>query len=327
MVTIRDVASTVGVSITTVSRALAEPDRVAPATRERVVRAAAELGYRPNRAASGLRAGRTHAVGLLIPDLTNPYFAEVATGTAQRARTRGYAVFVADAQEDPTTEIELLRELASQTDGVVLCSPRATEAEAEAEAIGAARVVVVNHELPGMPSLALDDRTGARLALEHLAAQGHRRIAYAGGPARSWSDQHRHLGIADACADLPGLEPLMLGPFPPTIDGGREAAGVALAQGATAVITFNDVMALGLVRRLRSLGLRVPQNMSVVSFDDTYLAEVFDPGLTSVKGDLRALGGRAVDVLLDPDSSPVVERAPVRLVIRESTSPLLDRRA
>lgn len=323
MVTIRDVASTVGVSITTVSRALAEPDRVAPATRERVVRAAAELGYRPNRAASGLRAGRTHAVGLLIPDLTNPYFAEVATGTAQRARARGYAVFVADAQEDPATEIELLSELASQTDGVVLCSPRA----AEAEAIGEARVVVVNHELPGMPSLALDDRTGAWLALEHLAAQGHRRIAYAGGPARSWSDQHRHLGVVDACADLPGLEPLMLGPFSPTIDGGREAAGVALAQHATAVITFNDVMALGLVRRLRSLGLRVPHDMSVVSFDDTYLAEVFDPGLTSVKGDLRALGGRAVDVLLDPDSSPVVERAPVRLVIRESTSPLLGRRS
>jgi LacI family transcriptional regulator len=334
VVTIRDVAGAVGVSITTVSRALTDPDKVAPETRARVAAAAEALGYTANRAASGLRAGRTNTIGLLVPDLSNPYFAAVAMGIAERARAHGVAVFVTDSQEDPQVEVELLRGLVQQTDGVVLCSPRATVEDRAV--IGAKPLVVVNHELPGAQSVAVDDLAGVALTVDHLYSLGHRRIAYVGGPARSWSDTRRRSALATARTRLPRLEVVELGAHAPTVDGGNTAAGVVVASGATAVITFNDLVAVGLVRRVQRLGLRVPHDLSVVGFDDTFLADLVTPALTSVHGDLSEIGRRAADLLLADlrrprDAPEPTGRGPVlipaQLVVRESTAPLLLRTA
>ncbi len=333
MVTVHDVARAAGVSISTVSRALTAPDKVAVATRDRVTAAADALGYLPNRAASGLRAGRTRTVGLLVPDLSNPYFAAIAKGVAERARAHGLGVFVVDSEEDPALEAELLRSAVHQTDGVVLCSPRAVLEDRDV--LGAKPVVVVNHRTSRTLSVGSDGAGGARLAVEHLHALGHRRIAYVGGPARSWSDGQRRAGLAAVAERLPDLDLVPLGPFRPDVDGGHEAAGVVVASGATAAVTFNDLVAVGLVRRAAALGVRVPQDLSVVSFDDTFVATLTSPPLTSVHTDLRELGMRATDMLvqaLDPAQAELLAEVagqpgaepvlmPAALTVRESTAP------
>ncbi|WP_353050460.1 LacI family DNA-binding transcriptional regulator [Cellulosimicrobium sp. Marseille-Q4280] len=337
VVTVRDVARESGVSISTVSRALAEPERVAPETRDRVVAVATRLGYRPNRAASGLRAGRTGALGLVVPDLENPYFASVTKGVQARARRTGHAVFVVDAGEDPGLETELVEGLRPQTDGLVLCSPRAVEADLEV-----ARdtpVVLVNLRIDGIPAVSSDDAHGVVLAVEHLRALGHRRVAYVGGPERSWSDARRRDGLELAHARFPDVETVAVGSFRPRVEGGRAAADLVVASGASAVLAYNDLVALGLVARLRERGLSVPDDLSVVGFDDTFVATLSSPPLTTVRTDLSLLGARAVDrlvALLDarraarvpatgadsavgPPTGPEDE-LPVELVVRDSTT-------
>ncbi|QAY64275.1 LacI family transcriptional regulator [Xylanimonas allomyrinae] len=320
MVTVRDVAREAGVSISTVSRALSVPDKVAVETRERVVSVAAALGYQPNRAAAGLRAGRTGTVGLLVPDLANPYFAAVAKGVTAGAREHALGVFVVDSEEKPEVEAELLRSLAHQTDGVILASPRALDADLPAA--GGKPLVVVNQG--GPLAVGTDNAGGVALALEHLRSLGHQRIAYVGGPAASWSDAQRRAALH--AAGGAGVEVVMLGPFPPTVDGGAGAADDVVASEATAAITFNDVVAVGLVRAVRERGLRVPEDLSVVGFDDTFLAALVTPALTSVGADLREVGRRAIGLLVGRIGARAGSGAatrvllPATLAVRESTT-------
>jgi DNA-binding LacI/PurR family transcriptional regulator len=329
VVTVHDVARAAGVSISTVSRALADPERVARPTRDRVTAAARELGYRPNRAASVLRAGRSGALGLVVPDLANPYFAAIAKGVQARARERGVGLFVVDSDEDPDLETEAVAGLAPQTDGIVLCSPRAVDRSVAA--LAGRPVVLVNHHVDGLPSVVADHESGMLRALEHLRALGHRRVAYAGGPASSWSDGRRRAGLRAAAARLPGVELVELGPHRPQVAGGHAAADVVLASGATAVVTFNDLVAVGLVERVRVRGLEVPGDLSVVGCDDAYVAELMAPPLTTLRSDLRGAGRAAVDRLVarpgkGEDAPPAGDvTLPVELVVRGSTAPPRDR--
>lgn len=318
MVTVHDVARVAGVSISTVSRALTVPDRVAPSTRERVRAAAEELGYRPNRAASVLRAGRSGAYGLVVPDLANPYFAAVAKGAQACARERGAGLFVVDTEENPDLEAEVLTSLAPQTDGVVLCSPRAVDRALAA--LDGRPVVLVNHEAAGVRAVETDHGAGMRRALEHLRALGHRRVAYVGGPESSWSDRRRRAGLVAAAAGYDDVEVVTLGAFRPQVEGGQAVADLVLASGATAVITFNDLVAVGLVDRLRRRGLDVPADLSVVGCDDSYVASLVTPPLTTLRVDLRAMGRAAVDLLLADDGGAPAP-LDVDLVVRSSTAP------
>lgn len=322
MANARDVAKAAGVSVSTVSRALVAPDQVSDATRRRVVEAAERLGYRPNPVARGLRLGRTHAVGLIVPDLENPYFASVTKGVQARARAEGYAVFVADSDEDASAEPELIAGLAARVDGLVLASPRSDDAVLRA-ALDGTTAVLANRELAGLPSVTLDDEDGVNQVLGHLRALGHRRVAFAAGPASSWSGNRRLAGLRAAAERLGDVELVDLGSFRPHFAGGFAAADHAVASGATAVFAFNDLMALGILDRLRARGVRVPQDLSVVGCDDVAVATLVSPTLTTVHSPLGALGRRAVDLLLarlrgsdaEPDAIPL----PVELVIRGST--------
>lgn len=329
MVTVHDVARAAGVSISTVSRALASPERVAAETRDRVTRVAAELGYRPNQAASGLRQGRTHAVGLLVPDLENPYFATVTKAVQARARAEGYEVFVADSDEDADVEAELIGALAARTDGLLVASPRSGEAELRA-ALAGVTAVLANRELPvepgsdapAIPNVCVDDADGAAQVLGHLYALGHRRVGIAAGPPSSWSGGRRVAGLTAATGRW-DVELVELGTFQPYFAGGTQAADHAVASEVTAVVAFNDLMALGILDRLRHRGVDVPGEMSVVGFDDVQLATLVSPALTTVRAPLARLGRRAVDLLLARlrGETPTGAQLPVELTIRGSSGP------
>ncbi|MFD2797621.1 LacI family DNA-binding transcriptional regulator [Promicromonospora vindobonensis] len=329
MVTVHDVARAAGVSISTVSRALASPERVAAETRDRVTRIATELGYRPNHAASGLRMGRTHAVGLLVPDLENPYFATVTKAVQARARAEGYEVFVADSDEDADVEAELIGALAARTDGVLVASPRSGEAELRAALVGVT-AVLASRELPAtgsgepeVPYVCVNDADGVAQALGHLSALGHRTVGVAAGPVSSWSGVRRVAGLITA-ADQRDVKLVELGTFQPYFAGGVQAADHALASGVTAVVAFNDLMALGILDRLRHRGVDVPGEMSVVGFDDVQLATLVSPALTTVHAPLARLGRRAVDLLLVRlrGGTATSAQLPVELTIRGSTGPV-----
>lgn len=316
-VTLRDVARAAGVSAATASRALSTPDLVAPERRDAVRRAARELGYRPNRAARELITGRSGHLCLVVPDLGNPFFSTVAKAVQARARAAGHAVVVADAEEDPLLEAELVAQLGGQADGVVLCSPRMSADDLAAVAADGPPVLLVNRESPGLPSVVVDNRDAVRQAVRHLHALGHRRIAYAGGPHGSWSDARRRDGLAALDLDV---EVVDLGAHAPVFAGGVAAADLAVAGGATAVLAHNDLMALGLVDRLRARGRRVPDDVSVVGVDDSPVATLVSPALTTVAMPLALLGRTAVDLLLGPhdDATRVL---PVELVVRGTTAP------
>jgi LacI family transcriptional regulator len=323
MVSARDVARMAGVSVSTVSRALTPGGQVSAATRDRVTDAASRLGYRPDPTARGLRLGRTHSIGLMVPDLENPYFASVTKGVQARARAAGYALFVGDSDEDPAAEPELVAEFARRVDGLLLASPRSDDATLQG-AVAEIPAVLISRDIDGMASVAVDDADGIAQVMGHLHALGHRRVGLAAGPANSWSGTRRVTGMRHAAELLDDVELVELGSFPPYFTGGIAAADHAVAREVTAVVTFNDLMALGVLDRLRGRGVRVPEDMSVVGFDDVPLATLVTPTLTTVRVPRAGLGRRAVDMLVagidGVDAGTAARhRLPVEIVIRGST--------
>ena len=320
--TIRDVATAAGVSQATVSRALSMPDLVRPATRARVEAAARRLGYRPNRAARGLITGRTGNLGLIVPDLSNPFFAAVVKGVQAAARAADYSGFIADTDEEADVEVDLLRALTKQVDGLILCSPRAPDDELAT--VGPdSTVVLMNRRAGDWPSLTVDNADGMRQAVDHLAALGHRRVAFVAGPRTSWSGAQRERGLRAAAA-AGGTELVHLGYFPPQFEGGVAAADLALASGATAVIAYNDVVALGLLSRLGARGVPVPAAISVVGCDDIGMSAMSHPALTTVAVPKRSAGRATVGLLLSmldaaQDAGPLHRELPTQLIVRGTT--------
>lgn len=325
-VTITDVARAAGVSASTVSRALSVPDKVDPATRERVLRVAEHLGYQPNRAARGLITGRTGNLGLLLPDLANPFFPSLVKSIQHHAHRADYQVLMMDTDEDPVVELALVRSLTKQVDGVILCSPRMRPQELR-EAASYSPTVLVNRRAPHVPAVIFDNVTGIRQVLDHLAGLGHDHIGFAGGPRWSWSNTERLRGLREVAGDL-GVALVELGHFAPTFAGGRDAAEVTLLSGVTAVLAYNDLVAVGLCRALAERGVPVPADLSVVGIDDITLASMVHPALTTLALPTEAAGEAAVDLLgqLLADPTPTSRRTPqvdvpAQLVIRESTGP------
>ncbi|MFC7535232.1 LacI family DNA-binding transcriptional regulator [Actinoplanes sp. GCM10030250] len=324
-VTIKDVARLAGVSQSSVCRALADPDQVRPETRERVETAARNLGYYPNRAARSLITGRTGNIGVVLPDLANPFFPTVVKAIQTQARLFDYAVFLSDTDEESSVEVPLIKALAKQVDGFLLCSPRAGDDELKAFA-RQTPMVVLNRRVTPFPSVTADNADGMRQAIAHLQALGHRRVAYVGGPRNSWSNRDRLRGLRAAAAST-GLELIEIGNTAPTVDGGIAAADLVLASPATAVVAYNDLVALGLINRCTARGAAVPERISVVGFDDILLAGLVSPGLTTVAIAKEQIGRAGVDLLLDlmtnghGDERPTRRVMPTQLVVRGSTGP------
>lgn len=323
-VTIQDVAREAGVSVSTVSRAFTAPEMVREETRHYVLQTAERLGYRPNRAARGLITGRTGNIGVIVPDLSNPFFPTVVKGVQARAREADYAVFLADSDENPTEEVTLVEAMAKQVDGVILCSSRMSAAQLERVA-GTTSLVFINRQEAGLPAVLMDVTGGMGQAVDHLAALGHRRIAYLNGPRASWSNRERRRGLRRAARQ--GIETVELGPFAPRFDGGPHAADLALAERVTAIIAYNDLMALGVMSRLADRGVSVPEEMSVVGFDDILMAGMATPPLTTVSMQNERAGRAAVDLIVSlltvtgADTGDLRRELECQLIVRASTAP------
>lgn len=323
--TIHDVAAAAGVSVATVSRAYTTPASVRSATRARVLDAAQRLGYQPNRAARGLITGKTGNIGLVVPDLGNPYFHAIVKGAQARARESDYAVFIADSEERAEEETALIDHMAKQVDGILLCSPRMTRASLTA-ATSKSTVVLLGRVVPGLPAVTLDSADGMRQAVKYLAGIGHRRVAFVPGPRNSWSNRERLKGLA-AAIKVVDMEVITLKPAAPQYMSGLTVAPQVLASGATAVLAYNDLIAVGLLNGLVALGQRVPDDISVVGFDDIPLASMTTPRLTTVAMPTEAAGRAGVELLLDRLSDGTrsgrgaVRVLEVALQVRDSTAP------
>jgi LacI family transcriptional regulator len=315
--TIRDVARASGVHISTVSRTFSAPHLVNPDTRSRVLASAESLGYRPNRAARALITGRTHNIGLIVADIANPFFPPLIKAAESQARQRDYHVFVADTNEDASVEEELVLALAKQVDGVLLCSPRMSNSLIE-QLSREVPLVMINRLVAGLPGVVMDVGQGARLAVEHLVGLGHRELALLGGPRGSWTNREIRRAATNA-ARAGSADLTVLGPNPPTEDGGGAAAELVRRGGATAVLAYNDLMAIGLIEGLSQLGVRVPEEVSVVGIDDIALSRQTRPRLTTVANPTAAAGRAAVDMLLQHDGSwsSRVGRAGARTIARD----------
>jgi DNA-binding LacI/PurR family transcriptional regulator len=322
-VTIHDVARRAAVSPSTVSRALRATNLVRASTRERVLAAVKELRYQPNLAARSLITGRTGNVGIVVSDLSNPFYTGVLRGVQSRARQSGYAVFFADAEESPSAEEALVRAMAPQVDGVIMCAPSASDSQLRGLA-AVTSLALLNRRVGDIPAVLMDSAGGIRQVLDHLVALGHRRCAYLNGPNRSWSNRERRRGLRSTAARN-GIEVVQFGPFEPNFGGGVQAADLALADTVTAIMAYNDLMALGVLSRLSDRGVRVPEEMSVVGFDDLLYAAVCAPPLTTVAMPMEVGGRAAVDLLLASIDGAEAGAAPHRelstnLVVRSTTA-------
>jgi LacI family repressor for deo operon, udp, cdd, tsx, nupC, and nupG len=321
--TITDVAAAAGVAASTVSRAFTRPGRVNHRTRDHVLAVAESLGYQPNPAAQALESGRTRTVGLLVPDITNPYFAGIIKGAERAAASAGLTLMLGDTQENPTQESEMVRRLGRAVDGFVLSASRLPDGDLQAAAERGS-IALVNRAVPGIACVVADFDSGTRQIVDHLASYGHRAFVFAGGPAESWSGQRRWQGLRTAARRL-GLKARRFGPFQPTLAGGPAAADALIADGATAVVCHNDMLAIGLMRRLAERGLSVPGDISVVGFDNIFGTDFCQPPLTTLSERTDDAGARAVEALvrlmprLRTDEPARV--LPTELVIRASTGP------
>jgi DNA-binding LacI/PurR family transcriptional regulator len=293
---IREVAARAGVSPATVSRVFTQPQAVAADTRRRVMTAAEELRYAPHPAASSLARGRTGNLGIVVPDIANSFSAMITKAVHRQARREGYALFVAGSDEVVHDEEASARALAQQVDGLLLLAPRMSDEDLLALA-GLAPVVAVNRLLDGIPAVLTNAQEATGHAVEHLHALGHRAAVYLAGPD-GYANDVRLRGFRDACSRL-GIAASESGPFEARYTAGVRAADLVLASGATAVVAYNDEIAAGVVNRLADRGIGVPGDVSVVGFDDTGLAEMVTPRLTTVRIPATAAGTAAIELLLD----------------------------
>jgi LacI family transcriptional regulator len=315
-VTILDVAALAGVHAGTVSRALNRPDKVAPATRQRVEAAVRELGFVPSRAARSLITGQTGNIAVIVPDITNPYFAVLVRAIERAAREAELQVLLVDTGEHRDEEVRAARSLSREVDGFIVLSPR--RLYRELDALGETPAVFVNRQVPGRASVLLRSAAAAGEALRHLAELGHQKVSYLRGPEGSWAAIERRDAVRRT-SRASGVEIVEVEASTPTFEAGVDAIDGALRAGATAVLAFNDQMALGVLAGLTHRGIRVPGEVSVVGCDDVPMAAMVAPSLTTIRMPTDEAGTAAVGLL--GDSTAKVELFG-SLVVRGSTGPI-----
>ncbi|GAA1061925.1 LacI family DNA-binding transcriptional regulator [Agromyces bracchium] len=322
--TIYDVAELAGVNPSTVSRALGKPGRVSAATEARVRAAAEQLHFRMNPMARALPTGRTNTLALVVADITNPVIFGIVRGAEQAASAAGCTLVVAESQESGEAEGTVVDRLMPGVDGIVLATTRLAS-ERITDIAGRTPVVLINRAVDGVPSVLPDVATGVRELVGHLAGLGHTSLAYLSGPTTSWVSERRWEALLDEAERLE-LGLVEIGPNPPTIEGGVAAYRRALASRATAVLAFNDLMAIGFMQEAARNGVVVPDALSVAGFDDIFGSELISPALTTVRAPLVLAGQLSVQRLLrriegDETDAAGEQLLGTELVVRGSTAP------
>jgi len=311
-VTIRDVAREAGVSHQTVSRVINNHEKISASTRRRVEEAIHKLNFRPSRTARNLATQRTLTVGILVPNIANPYFAEVAHGAQEVARASHYNVLLGNTNWDPQEELQLLQSLASYpVDGIILCSAR-NDDHALASFCDSYRPIVLGGRIfshANASTVRTDHQMGMQLVVAHLQERGHTNIAMLAGPAvpSTMSNALRFNEFRHAMqqANLPLAEAWIVhGPL--TLEGGYQMAHTLLATApeVTAICAHNDLMAIGALKACRELGRKVPDDCAVIGYNDTDLAGMVDPALTSVRVDTFEVGRQQMRRLLAMMAQP-----------------------
>ncbi|MFC0673622.1 LacI family DNA-binding transcriptional regulator [Brachybacterium hainanense] len=324
-VTIYDVARQAGVAPSTVSRAFSRPGRVSAATHTKVMAAARALGYRTEVPDLQERDVHHHRLAIEIPDITNPFFAEVVSGMREAAQAKDYLLLLVDSSEDEARERRGLEQALEIVDGFILAGTRMSDA-ALAQMTKRLPVLVLNRRVAGLDSLTPDYEHGIAQVMAHLDENGVRDVVYVAGPVNSWSDSERWRA-ARVGARQRGMSIRRVGPFTPTASGGEEAFETLRRELPHAVICYNDLIALGLLVSALRAGVQVPQELSVIGHDDIPLARLVGAGLTTVVSPKRAQGRSAVERLIrrieNPSQvrTPVEGALPVRLVPRGSSGP------
>lgn len=303
--TIYSIASDLGVSASTVSRAFSRPELVKHSVREQILAKAEAVGYWPNRAARGLATGRTGVYGLLIPDITNPFFPPLVRAVQRAAASHDAEILLVDSERSNALETDLVQRVRPQVDGLILAAPRLPTARLK-ETVAGVPSVVVNRAVRGLRSVVCDNTAALRAAADHLHGLGHRRFALMRGPAASWAASQR-AQVVRRWAARGDVELVELGPFEAQFVDGRAAAGELVASGATAVFAFDDLMAAGAIAGLSDHGEQVPRDRSIVGCDDVLLARTMTPSLATVTAPLDELGASAVEML-----SRLLTEQPVR---------------
>ncbi|MET4637899.1 LacI family DNA-binding transcriptional regulator [Mycetocola sp. 2940] len=332
--TIYDVAAACGVAASTVSRTFSRPGRVNAETADRIRRVAAELGYRTTPVPQALSPARSSLIALLVSDVTNPFFFEIIRGAEETASAAGYTLLIADVNESADAERTALDRTLPLVDGIILATSRMSDSSIRVAA-KQRPTVVLNRSTSDIPSVVTDNARGMRRAVEHLADLGHSAITYVSGPKDSWADGIRWQAFREATYEL-SLKGRRVGPYAPTQAGGLTAAHELATGAASALIVYNDLMAIGLMRGFARQGIAVPGEVSVIGFDNIFGSDFCSPPLTTVSASLHSLGAYAVQTLLVELRKPASSRflppkplkvalLPSQLIIRESTGLLTGR--
>lgn len=330
MATIHDVAQTAQVSPTTVSRYLNNRIELPPTTAARIDAAIALLDYRPNLLAKRLSTGRTEAIGLVAPEIREPFFAELASAVEDEADRHGYTIFMSSTRSDRQREIASLNRLHDRhVDGLIMMTNTPDDGTL-AKLIGRRRnVVLIDEDVPGVsvPRLFVENETGGYLATRHLIEAGHEKIAYIGGPEGLYSVEHRRAGYLRAMreAGLPVRKQWLAGGSFSSDFARKTTLGfLKLANPPTAIFGSSDYIAIGVLLALKQADLSVPRDMSVVGFDDMPLTELFNPPLTAIRQPIEALGRRGFQLLfslLKGEQPPKLTLLPIELIERQSVAP------
>lgn len=295
--TIYDIARIAGVNPSTVSRALSQPGRINIKTEQRIHSAAKQLNYRLNPMARALPTGRTSTIGLLVADITNPMFFEAVRGAERAAAERGYILVLAESQESGEREAETAYRVLSAVDALILVTSRLSD-DGILELAERKPLVLLNRHVDGVSSLVPELDPGIDEVLDHLTSLGHKSLAFLSGPATSWMSAARWTRLLQK-APKHNMTIVEIPSESPTLEGGRAALPRIQASGVSAVIAYNDLMAIGLLRAATEAGVDIPSHLSIVGFDDIFGSDFTSPPLTTIRTPLDVIGNFAVHRALD----------------------------
>ncbi|HEX7833782.1 MAG TPA: LacI family DNA-binding transcriptional regulator [Thermoanaerobaculia bacterium] len=317
-VTIRDVAAKAGVSVATVSRVFNRKGPIREDTMRRVMDVAGELQYVPHAGARSLSTRSTRTIGVVLPDLHGEFFSEVIRGIDLAARQEGYHLLLSGSHADRDEMRAVVQAVRGLVDGLIVMSPDLEPSALVADLPPGLPVVMLNSRVGGHPSVTIDNSGGARDVVRHLHALGHRRIAFIGGPQQNADAEQRRRGYRAAMKDL-GFDTLEHdGTF--TEESGFEAGRAIAAQKKrpSAVFAANDAMAIGALSAFRETGLRIPEDVALVGFDDIPIARFLTPPLTTVKVPIAELGRKGFELLAYGDGDRRAAKLTTSLVVRRS---------